>query len=78
MSAARAIVSLVMLVFFIGLTIWAYQRYVDGQERLQVAQHEYDVAAANAAQAQQEFQNVVKYNCVNPVISSGGVSCPNG
>ena len=43
MSAARAIFSLVMLVFFIGLTIWAYQRHLDAQENLRVAQHEYDV-----------------------------------
>ena len=77
MSAARAIFSLVMVGIFLWLTISSVQRYLDAQENLKVAQQEYDVAAANAAQAQQEFQNVVKYNCVNPVISSGGVSCPN-
>lgn len=78
MSALRFIISMVLFGFFLWYTIGAYQRYLDAQENLKVAQHEADVAAAEAAQAQQEFQNVVKYNCYNPVITAGKVTCPNG
>jgi hypothetical protein len=78
MSAVRGIISLVMVGIFLYFTITSYQRYLDAQEDVKIAQKEYDIAAAEAAQAQKEFQNVLKYNCANPVISSGGVSCPNG
>jgi cell division protein FtsB len=78
MSAVRGIISLVMVGIFLWFTITSYQRYLDAQEDVKIAQKEYDIAAAENAQAQKEFQNVLKYNCANPVITSGVVSCPNG
>jgi hypothetical protein len=78
MGLLKFVLSLTMLSIFLYFTITGVQRYMDAQENLKVAQQEYDVAVVEAEQAQKEFQNVVKYNCANPVISSGGVSCPNG
>jgi hypothetical protein len=65
-----------LMFVFLYFAVTGVQNLIQDGKELEKAQKEYDIAAAEAAQAQKEFQNVLKYNCANPVISSGGVSCP--
>jgi hypothetical protein len=78
MSAVKAIFSLVMVGIFLYLTITSVGRLLDAQEDVKIAQKEYDIAAAENAQAQKELDNVIKYGCANPTVTPGLVSCPNG
>ena len=77
MSAVKVIISFAMLGFFLWFTIVAIQNYMVTQQELAKAQKEYDIAAAEFAASNKELDNVLKYNCANPVITAGVVSCPS-
>lgn len=78
MSALRGIISLGLMFVFLYFTITGIQNYMAAQQELEKAQKEYDIAFAENEAAQKELDNVVKYGCANPVVSTGLVSCPNG
>ena len=76
MSALRAVISLALMFVFLYFTITGIQHYMVAQQELEKAQKEYDIAFAENEAAQKELDNVVKYGCANPVVSTGLVSCP--
>ena len=77
MSAVRFVISVVMALVFLYFTITSIQNLMAAQEDVKKAEQDVAIAQKEYDIAQKELDNVVKYDCANPVVMTGLVSCPN-